>query len=162
MVIVNHRKWSDPQVSDFSTTWRAYANVCKCCGCHRDLGVEAGYATYSALQGTFCTIRNCPAQHGASAFHWEMLLRPTYFKTGHIPTSSLSCVRLLAAPWAVACQPPLSMGILQARILEWVAMPSSGGSSQPRDWTQVSHITGWFFTVWATKEAPCSPYYYLT
>ena len=32
------------------------------------------------------------------------------------------------------------MGILQARTLEWVSMPSSRGSSQPRDWTQVSHI----------------------
>ena len=39
----------------------------------------------------------------------------------------------------VACQPSLSMGILQASILEWVAMPSSrGSSSQPRDQTQVS------------------------
>ena len=37
-------------------------------------------------------------------------------------------------------------GILQARILEWVAIPFSGGSSQPRDWTQVSHIAGEFFT----------------
>ena len=44
----------------------------------------------------------------------------------------LSCVRLFATPWTVACQDPLSMGILQARILEWVAMPSSTGSSQPR------------------------------
>ena len=38
-------------------------------------------------------------------------------------------------------------GILQARVLEWVAMPSSRGSSQPRDQTQVSHITGRFFTI---------------
>ena len=44
-------------------------------------------------------------------------------------------------------------GILQARILEWVAVPFSGGSSQPRDGTQVSRIVGGFFTVWATKEA---------
>ena len=41
-------------------------------------------------------------------------------------------------------------GILQARILEWVAFPFSRGSSQPRDWTQVSHITCRFFTSWAT------------
>ena len=34
------------------------------------------------------------------------------------------------------------MGIVQARILEWVAIPSSRGSSQPRDQTQVSHIAG--------------------
>ena len=44
-------------------------------------------------------------------------------------------------------------GILQARILEWVAVPSSRGSSQPRDQTQVSRIAGGFFTNWATREA---------
>ena len=36
--------------------------------------------------------------------------------------------------------------ILQARILDWVAIPFSGGSSQPRDQTQVSHTVGGFFT----------------
>ena len=44
-------------------------------------------------------------------------------------------------------------GILQVRILEWVAFPFSRGSSQPRDWTQVSQIAGKFFNSWATKEA---------
>ena len=44
-------------------------------------------------------------------------------------------------------------GILRARILEWVAMSSSRGSSHPRDGTQVSSIAGGFFTIWATREA---------
>ena len=44
-------------------------------------------------------------------------------------------------------------GILQARILEWVAISLSRGSSWPRDWTWVSHIAGRFFTIWATREA---------
>jgi len=44
-------------------------------------------------------------------------------------------------------------GILQARILEWVAFPFSRGSSQPRDRTQVSRIAGGFFTSSATREA---------
>ena len=52
-----------------------------------------------------------------------------------------------------ACQAPLSMVVLQTRILEWVAMPSSRASSQHRDWTQVSLIAGRFFTIWATREA---------
>ena len=43
--------------------------------------------------------------------------------------------------------------ILQARILEWVTFPFSRGSSQPRDWTQVSHIWSRFFTSWAMREA---------
>ena len=62
-----------------------------------------------------------------------------------------SCVTLVTS-WTVAHQAPLSMGILQARTLEWVAMPTSRGSSQPRDWTQVSCIAGRFFTSWATRE----------
>ena len=51
--------------------------------------------------------------------------------------SVLSCfshVQLFVTPWTVAFQDPVP-GILQARILEWVAMPSSMGSSQPTDWT---------------------------
>ena len=63
------------------------------------------------------------------------------------------------------CSPPGSSvhGILQARILEWVAMPSSRRSSQPRDLTQVSHIAGRFFTIWTTREAQeyCSGYVYI-
>ena len=52
------------------------------------------------------------------------------------------------------CDPmDYSPGILQARILEWVAFPFSRGSSQPRDQTQVSCIARRFFTSWATKEA---------
>ena len=94
----------------------------------------------------------------------------------------LSRVQLFVTPWTAALQAPLSMGILQARILEWVAMPPSRdlpnpgipnyrqilyclshqgsprilewvaypfsrGSSQPWDQTQVSCISGRFFTV---------------
>ena len=54
---------------------------------------------------------------------------------------------LFATPWTVAHQALLSVGIFQARILEWVAMPFS------RNPTQVSHIAGEFFTILATREA---------
>ena len=56
---------------------------------------------------------------------------------------------------SVDCNLPGSSvhGILQARILEWVTVPFSRGSSQARDQTQVSHIAGGYFTVWATREA---------
>ena len=55
----------------------------------------------------------------------------------------------------VDCSPPGSSvrGILQARILEWVAIPFSRGSSQPRDRSQVSHIAGRRFNLWATRES---------
>ena len=53
------------------------------------------------------------------------------------------------------CNPPGSSvyGILLAKILEWVAIPFSKGSSRPRDWTWVSCTPGGFLTVWATREA---------
>ena len=50
------------------------------------------------------------------------------------------------------CSPWGSLGLP----LEWVAVPFSQGSSQPRDWTQVSCIAGAFFTSWATREASLS------
>ena len=58
------------------------------------------------------------------------------------------------------CRPPGSSahGISQARILKWVAISSSRGSSQPRDWTCIYWffciVGGFFFTWWVTKEAP--------
>ena len=52
------------------------------------------------------------------------------------------------------CSPPGSSvhGILQARILEWVAIPLSRGSSQSRDQTQVSQIAGGLFTILSIRE----------
>ena len=72
-----------------------------------------------------------------------------YMLEGHIRLhmeGESESVWLFASPWTVV------HGILQARILEWVAFPFSRGSSQPRDWTQVSLIAGSFFTSWAIRE----------
>ena len=71
-------------------------------------------------------------------------------------------VKVLVSQWCLtlyetmdcSCPPPGSSiyGILQTRILEWVAMPFSRGSSQPRDGTWVSCLAGRFFTVWAIRK----------
>ena len=60
----------------------------------------------------------------------------------------------------IDCSPPGSSvhGIFQARMLEWVAISFSRGTSQPRDRTWVSCIVGRRFTVWATREAPKTLY----
>ena len=52
-------------------------------------------------------------------------------------------------------------GILQARILDWVAIPFFRGSSWPRDRTQVSSIAGRFFTIWASREAQIVDYFHI-
>ena len=81
---------------------------------------------------------------------WKLFLNSPY---------CLLCVCSVASAMSGSLQPhvahqaPLSMGILQARILEWVSMPSSRGSSQPSNGTQVSCVADGFFTSWATQEA---------
>ena len=56
--------------------------------------------------------------------------------------SHFSRVRFFATLWTVAHQAPLSMGFCrQEKPLEWVAMLSSRGSSQPRDWTHISYVS---------------------
>ena len=62
-----------------------------------------------------------------------------------------SCLTL-SILWIVACQAPLVHGILHARILEWVDISFSRGSSQPKSWTRVSCIAGIFFTDSTMRE----------
>ena len=64
-------------------------------------------------------------QHGKCNYHWCMLKRKG---------KSLPCVWVFVAQWTYTVH-----GILQARTLEWVAIPFSRRSSQPGDWTQISH-----------------------
>ena len=77
----------------------------------------------------------------------SLLLHSIYWK------SAQSCLTLCNP---IDCNLPVGFsihGIFQVRILEWVAIPFSRGSSQPGDQTQVSLIAGRFFTLWATREA---------
>ena len=95
--------------------------------------------------------------------HISMRIRFIYTIVGDVPPcawvlSCFSCVRFFVTLWTVACQAPLSMKILQARILDWVAVPSSSGSSPPRDQTHVSWgscIAGRFFNTEPLVK-PCS------
>ena len=90
------------------------------------------------------------------SFSW-FIFRFSY--TTHLYLQMLCCaesfspVWLFVTPSIVACQAPLSMGTLQARILEWIAMPSSRESSHPRDRAKVSRTESRFFAVWVTREA---------
>ena len=70
----------------------------------------------------------------------------------HFPQNSLKVK--VTQSCATLCDPTdyTVHGILQARVLEWVAFPFSRVPSQAKDQAQVSHITGRFFTSWATRE----------
>ena len=90
-----------------------------------------------------------------STFFRVQLLHP------HMTTGKTMKVKVLVAQSCLTLCDPLDCslpgsfvhGILQARILEWVAISFFRGSSQPRDWTRVSRIAGRFFTIWSTREA---------
>ena len=94
-------------------------------------------------------IHNFPISNLWLFLPWEVSLA-FVVKLVFVCVLSLSRVRLFATPWIVAHQASLSMGILQTRILVWVAMPSSRGSSLPRDQTWV---VSRFFTTCVTREA---------
>ena len=89
---------------------------------------------------------------------WKSLSRVRLFASDSLCCRTLFavCPTLLSfrlfAVWLCDPMDYTVHGNLQARILEWVIFPFSKGSSQPRDWTQVSCIVGEFFTSWATRE----------
>ena len=98
---------------------------------------------------------------------WErstMFLARLTWCYGHI---SFPCAKSLQSCLTLCklmdCSPSGSSvhRISQVRILEWVAISSSRGSSWPRDWTWISRIAGRFFTIWASREAPNFPYWYV-
>ena len=70
-----------------------------------------------------------------------------------------SHAQLFATLWTVACHAPLIHGILQTRILEWVALPSCRGSSWSKDQTCVSYVYCIAVRFWVTSEAPSYTYY---
>ena len=96
-----------------------------------------------------------PPQKPWTQFPYSQVQRPfsptTYPLFAHVISQSVKVVQSCLT----LCDPMdyIFHGILQARILKWVAFSFSRGSPQPRDQTQVSLIAGWFFTVWATREA---------
>ena len=88
--------------------------------------------------------------HQALGCHWDFFPRknknkkqPHHNTTGFKKDiGACSVTSDSAIPWAVAHQAPLSIEFSRPRILKWVAISSSRGSSQPRDWTRVSCTGG--------------------
>ena len=90
--------------------------------------------------------------------YWSGVPLPSPTTLFQILTWSITSLKLkvnIPKSYLTLCDPMdyTVHGILQARILEWVDFPFSRGSPQPRDQTQVSHVSGRFFASWATKEA---------
>ena len=78
-----------------------------------------------------------------------------FFLFTHLSESVLLTQLCLTLCEPMDCSPPGSCvhGILQARVLEWIAISFSRGSSPPRDWYWVSCIANRVFTIWFTEES---------
>ena len=95
---------------------------------------------------------------------WGVFVKPEMMKMIKVVMLTITmkvlvCQSSLTLCNPLDCSPPGSSvhGILQTRILEWVTISFSRGSSWPRDWTRVSCVAGRYYTVWDTREAWQSP-----
>ena len=84
---------------------------------------------------------------------WDDWKSSTYFSTWNSFVRVAQSSPTLCDPMDCSLPGSSVHGILQTRILEWVAISFSRGSSQPRDQSQVSCIEGRCFNLWATREA---------
>ena len=123
--------------------WKPHLNHCPQEETQVSLGVQ------SALRIT-AQVLTAPREARRRQSHVGPLCLSTFSDQGACMLSHFICIWLFVDP--MGCSPPGSSvhGILQARTLEWVAMPSSMGSSWPRDHTHVSHVSciGFFTTTW--------------
>ena len=112
------------------------------CNCVRKGHISMGLLGYSSVHHASHKIQSLAL--GLPGSH----MKKSNFSRKESESESHSVVPTLCNPMDCTVH-----GILQARILEWLAFPFSRGSSQRRDRTQVSHIAGGFITSWATREA---------
>ena len=111
------------------------------CRYHFEVGgfISFEYILRSGITGSYGT--SILTFWGTFVLFWYIVAVPIYIPMNNVQSESES-------------RSVMPNSFLQARILEWVAVPFSRRSSRLRDWTQVSHIAGGFFTSWATQGMP--------
>ena len=152
---ISLKKYIDPLNADNSgirTDWRSKWVLFSCfknARTHEEVRADRKRFMWSLK---YVRVSGFPCINNPFSIWWLSPWYITSTQTGWLPEKwkgkSLSCIRLFVTPWTTSTV----HGILLAKILQWVAFPLSRVSSQPKDWTQVSRITGRFFTTWATRE----------
>ena len=115
---------------------------------HCDPACELGQNRWSRIWSQLSSLRKAD-------INWEKTWLVLQIKLGLQKCYTVTKWKVKVAQWCLILCDSMDYtvhGILQARILEWVAFPFSKGFPQPRGWTQVSCIVGGFFTSWATRE----------
>ena len=138
-------------------------------GLGRSTGEGIGYPLqYSWASLVAQMVKNLPTVHGVtknwtllSNFNFPFLTELPWCQSQFFPAVLFPCAWspscVFMTPRTVARQAPLSMALLQARVLEWVAVSFSRGSSWPRDPTCISCIGRQILYHWATWEALFAP-----
>jgi len=124
--------------------------------------VNSGSWWWTGRPGMLQFMGSQRARHDwVTELNWKANMTGILTKRGNLdPSMYLLVTQSCPALWdPMDCSPPgFSVhGIYQARILEWVAISFSRGSSQPRDLTRVSCIASQFFTIWSTSEVIYKP-----
>ena len=122
-------------------------NVTVCCPCHCNVTAPVPGAGLLCPSSRSVSLTSPLSRPASWCFLWWMLVSQRREVAQSCPT--------LCNPMDQSLPVSSIHGIFQARVLEWVAISFSSGSSQPRDRTQVSRIGGRHFIVWATREALC-------
>ena len=147
----HHKSWSaGPPFGPFS--WRHWTKLTSKLSCRSKPGSSITALGVEDKEEGFLGWAFCISFLLLSLFKWHFVIStsgPFYLLKVKV---AQSCPTLCDP---IDCSPQGSSvhGILQATILKWVAVPFSKESSQPRDWTHISHTAGRFFIVWATSEA---------
>ena len=137
--IMHGSVFSNQTINNFDNQWRLICLICCLCSCY--------FLQFSRLHFVGNCLRSQTSREISLVHtHWNVI------------ESESNIAQLCLTPCdPMDCSLPGSSidGIFQARILEWVAISFSRRSSWPRDWTQISHIVGRHFIIWATREVIC-------
>ena len=132
------------------------------------LNTVLSYISLNTIGFKLTQMDNCEGLTRISQMQWQQIKNFVNYSIGlcyktpskDAPSSHTflfnCCVKVKVAQWCPTLCDPMDYtahGTLQARILEWVALPFSRGPSQPRDRTHVSRTADQFFTSWAIREA---------
>ena len=131
---------------------------------YTDIMLKWSYLGYAGLIKYFLKIKHTVSFYSINVVIRKFWLHSWLSLLDHIMflanCADLNTEELVTQLCLTLCNPmdwslpgPSVCGILQARILEWIAISFSRRSSQPRDWTWVSHISGRFLTIWASRRA---------
>ena len=139
-----------------TSVWTSYHNETKMRGVQQESQERYHHILWDPSQrphGHSCHKCDCCRRKGKGGLKWGPQTEGSKAGVSEVKVLLAQSCPTLCNPMDWNLPGSSAYGILQARILKWVALPFSRGSSWPRDRTWVSCITVRFFTIWAIRDA---------